>query len=329
MPPAHVHFALGIRNEVTILQSIIIALTIVTLLIDERMYPQRDSELLLLQIGQKLLYIRELLGIECSRSIASLPVIVDLDLAVVEPILQDLIGELPNGLVVDFDLVSSPSGPDRMRHHDLIRMSRGFIKVPLDNTLVSQSWIRINTDLVVQRDAGPLAVRILVLRYQTQVLIFVVILVEEQRVSFVHVDVNSSVGQPVPLGQSHVLWMCGNIGLLFVVHVLDGPVLVSKLRSAKPLRVLLELVTVDYLALRIGYHALDSDDLAVAIGFDLGMGDVASHYASSQLLAILLDLERGRVLGVFDVEDVLEICSICRVKSNTFNFTRYRNSGKL
>lgn len=311
MPPARVHFALGVCDEVTVLQRIIVALTIVTLLVDERMNPQRDSELLLLQIGQKLFYIRELLGVECSRSVASFPVVVDLELAVVESIFQDLIGELPDGLVVNVHLVSSPSGPNRMCHHNLIRMSRGFVKVPLDNILVSQSWIRINTDFVVQGDAGSPAVWILVLRYETQVLILVVVLVEKQWVSFVNEDVNSSAGQPVPLGQSHVLRMCGKIGLLLVVHVLDRPVLITKLRSAKPLGVVLELVAVDYLAIWIVYYALDADDLAVAIGFDLGMGDVASHYTSRQLLAVLLDPERSLVLGVFDVEGVLKVCSIC------------------
>ncbi|EZA50368.1 hypothetical protein X777_11179 [Ooceraea biroi] len=310
LPPRHLYPSVEALHEVRVVQRGGIGRF--AAFIDERMYPQSNAETLPLQSLNESANIGEFNGIEHGGAITSLPIIVDLNLAVVELIGNDLIRIRLYHFLSDVSLVPGPSGPDGMPNHSFIGMTVGFAQMGPHHVLMSEPWIREDAHLIVELNTIALTIRCLVLGDQAQVPVPMIILVVKQRICLIDIDVDSSAGQPVTLGQCHVCRMRRYIWLLLIVHVLYWPMLIPELWPTEPLRAFGELVAIDELGARIGDHASNLNDFVTHTGLNDSMCHVAAFYAKSVPTTIRVQCEGSLqyTRWCLCIEDIIHILAI-------------------
>ena len=99
--------------------------------VDEGVDPQSRPEAEILQAPHHLPGLREFLRIKDCVSVATLPLVVNLQLAVIEALGRDLLGKVEDDGLVDLGLVLSPAGPHRLAEHLTTKLRSFFLSLHL------------------------------------------------------------------------------------------------------------------------------------------------------------------------------------------------------
>jgi len=116
------------------------------------MYPQSDAEALFLQSLRKSVDIGKLDGIKLGGAVTGLPVIVNLDLTILESMGDDFIRVSFYHFRGDIGLVSGPGRPYRIFNHQAVGVTRRPTQMLFYCVLMSSFRIRKKTYCVCDID---------------------------------------------------------------------------------------------------------------------------------------------------------------------------------
>lgn len=179
------------------------------------MHPNGDPEAKTLDVLHQLLEVRELPYIHEQRTVADFPKIVDLKLSVGETTVLDLVGEGPEIVLVDFPGVTSPGRPDGVLDHPVVGNARGFTEVVVYGVLVGDLRVLKEPEVVFQDIFGsPCGVGVSDFSDQTEMVVQLVVVVDEERYFRGDVEVHAVRVEPVALAHRGIVFLLGYGGVL-------------------------------------------------------------------------------------------------------------------